>query len=81
MGGAHSSDNNQSSRDAHGASDASKEIKTCYYELLGVDRLASDEEYAISEVMEHVLLMNSEESRGLIAKKLWNFTRIAILEM
>lgn len=81
MGGVHSSNDNQSSRDAHGASPASKEIKICYYELLGVDSLASDEEYAISEVIEHILLTNSEGSRRLIAKKLWNFTRIAILEM
>ena len=78
MGGAHSSNDNQSSRDAYGAS---KEIKLCYYELLGIDRLASDEEYVFSDVMEHVLLMNSKGSRRPIAKKLWNFTLIGILEM
>lgn len=80
MGGAHSSNDNHSSRDANGASHATKEIKTSYYQILGVDRLVSDEEYATFEAIDHVLLIKSEGSRKLIAKRPWNFTRIAILE-
>ena len=61
MGGAHSSNGHQSGRDGDRAMEASNEIKPCYYELLGVDRSASDEEYANSEFMDHFLLMSSEE--------------------
>lgn len=44
MGGTQSSNNNNSSTDGHGASHVIEDGKACYYELLGVDRLASDEE-------------------------------------
>lgn len=60
MGGAHPSNGHQTGGDGDRVMDASNEIKNCYYEILGVDRSASDEEYANLEVMDHVLLMNSE---------------------
>ena len=44
MGGTQSSNNDNSNSGGHGAEHASKDGKACYYELLGVDRLASDEE-------------------------------------
>lgn len=42
--GNQSSNNAHSSSEGQGARYGCTEIKTCYYELLGVDRLASDEE-------------------------------------
>ena len=44
MGVNQSSNNPQSSTEGQGAIYGCAEVKTCYYELLAVDRLASDEE-------------------------------------
>jgi hypothetical protein len=44
MGGTQSSSNNQSRGPPNEAIHFVSEVKTCYYEILGLDRLASHEE-------------------------------------